>query len=308
MFIITCSSCLLYYNQTQAFPSKGENDRSESVPLQPNSESNHSPEKESDGHDTKPAPSVVTSEVLSVAKSEARTIPEKTIATPKDATSTPDTSTVARPEEPAQLDVNMHDAPSCEKCGKSFLWNQRLLSWKHECTRVAESGECVPKPTPSVAMKKTVPPSTLPRGRSSTTNRRSESDSQPAATDEDAPKCEKCGRTFPWNQLQLRWKHKCEPTEVARAPDTQRRRAQSSASSLRRPVSVANVEQLYASSTVKHGVRNDSVANGESRVCRCGMTFADNQNREFITHTLQCPKGAPICPPSAEKQGTLQKK
>ena len=70
----------------------------------------------------------------------------------------------------------------------------------------------------SVAKTKTLPQCTQPRGTGSHTNRRSESDTQLTATVEEVPKCKKCGRTFPWNQLQLFWKHKCEPTE-AETPD-----------------------------------------------------------------------------------------
>ena len=129
----------------------------------------------------------------------------------------------------------MKDAPTCEKCGTTFPWNQLHLRWKHNCTGSAESGENVAKTTPSAAKRITLPRCTQPRGTESITNRRSESDTQQAATDEDAPKCEKCGQTFPWNQLHLRWKHKCEPTE-AETPNPMHplRRSKSSASNLRR--------------------------------------------------------------------------
>ena len=82
----------------------------------------------------------------------------------------------------------------------------------------------------------------------STTSGSGESDLQQAATVEEAPKCEKCGQTFPWNQPQLRWKHKCEPTEVAHAPDPPRQRMQPSASNIRRPLSVVST----AKTTGKH--------------------------------------------------------
>ena len=204
-------------------------------------------------------------------------------------------------QDPDTQDANMKDAPSCEKCEKIFPWNQRRLLWKHmqECTGPAESGESVPKATPSVARSQTLPQSSQSRytGSSTTKRRSGESDSQAAATDEDAPKCEKCGRTFPWNQLQLRWKHKCEPTEVARAPDPLRRRIQSSASNLRRPVSVANVEELFTSSTVELGVRGAS--DDASLTCRCGKIFTENQRRQFVIHKLQCHEGTPPAPPSA---------
>ena len=70
---------------------------------------------------------------------------------------------------------------------------------------------------------------------------------------------------------------------------------------------MANVEQLYAFSTVDLGVRNEAVATGVSHVCGCGMTFVDNQRNEFMRHYLQCPEGAPIRPPGAESQSTLRK-
>ena len=148
----------------------------------------------------------------------------------------------------------MKDAPSCEKCGQTFPWNQPHLRWKHKCSGPPVSGKPVAKPAPTVAMWKTLPLSTKSGFTgSSTTSRKSESDAEPAATDEDAPKCEKCGRTFPWNQLHLRWKHKCEPAEVTHTQGYPRRR---SVSNLRRPMSVASTEQLLDSSTLEHGVRN----------------------------------------------------
>ena len=155
-------------------------------------------------------------------------------------------------------DANMKDAPSCEKCEKIFPWNQRHLLWKHiqECTGPAESSESVPKATPLVARVKTRQRSTLPRytGSSTTKRRSGESDSQAAATYEDAHKYEKCGRTFPWNQLQLRWKHKCEPTEVAHA--------------------------------LEHGVRTE--IDDATLTCKCGKSFPENQRRKFVRHKMQC--------------------
>ena len=158
----------------------------------------------------------------------------------------------------------MKDA-SCEKCGKIFTWNQRHLLWKHiqECTGSAESGERVSKPTPLVARSQTLPQSTQIRYTGpSTTSGSGESDTQEAATDEDAHKCEKCGRTFPWNQLQLRWKHKCEPTEVAYAPE--------------------------------HGVGTET--DDATLTCKCGKSFPKNQRREFVLHKLQCREGHPPAP------------
>ena len=205
-------------------------------------------------------------------------------------------------------DANMKDAPTCEKCGKIFPWNQRHRLWKHmqDCTGSAESGENVPKATPSVARSQTLPrPSQSKYTGLSTTSGSGETDSQSVANDEDAPKCEKCGRTFPWNQLQLRWKHKCEPTEVARAPDPPRRRVHSSASNLRRPVSVANMQELFTSSTIELGVRGAS--DDATLTSRSGKIFTENQRREFMMHKLQCREGTPPAPPRAGRhyQATL---
>ena len=208
-------------------------------------------------------------------------------------------STHSTEQDPDTQDANMKDAPSCEKCGKIFPWNQRRLLWKHmqECTGSAESVDNVPKGTPLIAGSQTLPRSTQMRHTGpSTTSGSGESHLQPAATYEDAPKCEKCGRTFPWNQLHLRWKHKCEPMEVARAPDPPRRRIQSSASNLARPVSVANKEELFTSSTVELGVRSETDA---TLTCRCGKIFTENQRREFVIHKLQCREGTPPAPPGA---------
>ena len=201
---------------------------------------------------------------------------------------------------PGTQDTNMKDAPSCEKCGQIFPWNQLHLRWKHKCSGSAESDEGV-KPAFMLGKNKT-----LPRRAgsgvigSSTTSRSGESGIEPAAADEDAPKCEKCGRTFPWNQLHLRWKHKCEPPEVSPAPDPPLRRTQSSASNLRRPVSVARMEELFTASTVEHGVTIES--DDAPLVCRCGQTFTENERREFVIHKLQCRERSPPVPPGAGRQ------
>ena len=120
-------------------------------------------------------------------------------------------------------------------------------------SRISES---VPKATPLVARVKTRQRSTLPRytGSSTTKRRSGESDSQAAATYEDAHKYEKCGRTFPWNQFQLRWKHKCEPTEVAHA--------------------------------LEHGVRTE--IDDATLTCKCGKSFPESQRRKFVRHKMQC--------------------
>ena len=164
----------------------------------------------------------------------------------------------------------MKDAPSCEKCGRTFPWTQRRLLWKHiqECTGPAESRESVSKPTPLVARRKTRPRYTQPSYTgSSTTSGRGESDSQSAANDEDAHKCEKCGQIFPWNQPLLRWKHRCEPTEIAYAPE--------------------------------HGVRTET--DDATLTCRCGKSFPENQRREFVRHKLLCREGLPPAPLGAKR-------
>ena len=261
----------------------------------------------------KKTPNATPNDTLAAARTSSIATPRAHVATPRAHVATPRVP-VATPKVPVATsvdthspeqdsdtqDANMKDAPSCEKCGKIFPWNQRRLLWKHmqECTGSAESGESVSKPTPLVAKSQTLPQSSQSRYTGlSTTSRSSKSDTQAAATDEDAPKCEKCGRIFPWNQLQLRWKHKCEPTEVARAPDPPRRQIQSSASNLRRPVSVAHMEGLFTSSTVELGVR--SASEDATLTCKCGKIFTENQRRDFVIHKLQCREGTPPAPPSA---------
>ena len=193
-------------------------------------------------------------------------------------------------------DANMKDAPSCEKCGQIFPWNQLQIRWKHKCTGSADTCENVAKVPTTVAKCRTLPQSSWYTGPS-TTRGRAESDSQQAANDEDAPKCEKCGRIFPWNQPHLRWKHRCEPTEV----DDQWQRSMSSTP--RKLLPAANAEQLSDSCTVEPGVINEA---GEAYVCRCGKTFADNELRKFMMHNLQCPKGTPVHPQGAQG-ATLRK-
>ena len=125
-----------------------------------------------------------------------------------------------------------------------------------ECTGSVESSESFSKPIPRVITH----PRCKQPAESFTTKRRSgESDSQSAANDEDAPKCEKCGQTFPWNQLHLRWRHKCEPTEVAHA--------------------------------LEHGVGTET--DDATLTCKCGKSFPENQRREFLRHKQQCHEGSP---------------
>ena len=102
----------------------------------------------------------------------------------------------------------------------------------------------------------------------------------------DAPSCQKCGKIFPWDQLQLRWKHNCDPTEVTRTP---RPRTQSSAAAVNRTVPKANTEVVNETGSTR-------------QVCGCGKTFTDNQGIDFVKHKLQCPEGAPLSPPVAERR------
>ena len=56
------------------------------------------------------------------------------------------------PEEyPDTQDANMKDAPSCEKCGQTFPWNQLHLRWKHKCSGSAQSSKPVAKTAATLA-------------------------------------------------------------------------------------------------------------------------------------------------------------
>ena len=70
-----------------------------------------------------------------------------------------------------------------------------------------KSGERVTKPAPPDKSTTSTWSTQSRVTGSSTTSGSVESGIERAADDEDAPKCEKCGWTFPWNQLHLRWKH-----------------------------------------------------------------------------------------------------
>ena len=152
----------------------------------------------------------------------------------------------------------MKDAPSCEKCTKIFPWNQRRLLWKHiqECTGPAESiVKVFLSPHLWLLGSKHVNDlhcqgildHLLPRGEVvSQTHRRLQHMKMHTNM--------KCGLTFPWNQLQLRWKHKREPTEVAHA--------------------------------LEHGVRTE--INDATLTCKCGKSFPENQRRKFVRHKMQC--------------------
>ena len=125
---------------------------------------------------------------------------------------------LANGDSDAQIkpDQNMKGAPSCEKCGQVFPLDQIHLKQMHKCAGLAEPIKHVPKPVPPVVPRKP----RLPQ-KSTKANRNSEYDAA-----EDLPRCKNCGRTFLWNDIQLRWKHKCEPTD---APDNPRHRSKSSA-------------------------------------------------------------------------------
>ena len=181
-------------------------------------------------------------------------------------------------------DANMKDAPSCEKCGKIFPWNQRRLLWSHmqECTD-----------TPLVTRSQTLPQSTQIRYTvSATTSGNGKSHSQQAATNEHTG-----GGTF--QELQLRWKHKCEPTEVAQVPDHPRRRMQSSSSNHKSLVSVTNNDELFTSSMDELRVRSET--DDATLTYRCGKIFTENQRREFVIHKMQCREGTPPTLPGAQR-------
>ena len=87
------------------------------------------------------------------------------------------------------------------------------------CPGSAESSKIVDKPVPAARIgfhKAVEMPEESQRSRASTISRM---ENTTEAAGDDLPKCEKCGKIFPWNQLQLRWKHKCELPEVTQTPD-----------------------------------------------------------------------------------------
>ena len=176
---------------------------------------------------------------------------------------------------PYTQDPNLKDAPSCDKCGQIFPWNQLHRRWKHECPGSAEPHKRVAKSAPLDVKAITLPRPTQSRFTGSpTTRRRAESETEPAATDKDAPRREKCGQTH----NPQRW-------------------TQCSASNIRRPMSVANVEQLFTASTIE--VVNET--DGALQVCGCGKTFTGDQGREFVRHKLECPEGTPLRPTGTGK-------
>ena len=183
----------------------------------------------------------------------------------------------------------MKGAPSCEKCGQVFPLDQIHLKQTHKCAGLAEPIKHVPKPVPPVVPRKPrLPPKPKPR----VAKRIAESHAS-----EDLPRCERCGRTFPWNEVHLRWKHKCEPTDT---PGNPRRRSKSSAADFesKRPTKVpsATTDELSYSYNEQH---LKSETNGDPQECGCGLTFHDR--REFITHVLDCRSGIPIGSPAAAR-------
>ena len=84
--------------------------------------------------------------------------------------------------------------------GQTFSLDQTHFKQNDKCTSGSEeSVKSIAKPGPPVIPRKA-------------TARQTEAT---ATETEDLPKCEKCGETFPWDRVHLRWKHmyKCEPSE-----------------------------------------------------------------------------------------------
>lgn len=48
---------------------------------------------------------------------------------------------------------------------------------------------------------------------------------------------------------------------------------------------MTNMQQLFTSSTVEPGVRNET--GGAALVCRCGKTFSKDERGEFEVHKMQ---------------------
>ena len=150
----------------------------------------------------------------------------------------------------------------------------------------------VPKPVPPVVPCK---PRLPPKPKLRAANRIAESDAS-----EDLPRCERCGRTFPWNELHLHWKHKCEPIPTPLA-------IHGAGVSLldfesKRPTKVpsATTDELSYSYNEQH---LKSETNDDPQVCGCGLTFHDR--REFITHALDCRSGIPTGSPAAARRCAL---
>ena len=109
----------------------------------------------------------------------------------------------------------------------------------------------------------------------------------------DLPKCEKCGRTFPWNQLHLRWKHTCEPSEATGSPQP-RRRSKTSA-----PDFECSTRRVSREGEEEPISEQDSM-DASVTMCPCGKLF--DCRRDFIVHTLACSKGSQMNLPGAGKR------
>ena len=109
---------------------------------------------------------------------------------------------------PVTQDAKVNNAPSCAECGHP-PWTQRC----HRCPGSAEPSKIADKP--AHIHKAVEVPEESQRTQASTMSRM---ESTNEAAGEDLPKCEKCGKIFPWNQVHLRWKHKCELPEVTQTP------------------------------------------------------------------------------------------
>lgn len=191
-------------------------------------------------------------------------------------------------EAPDTPDANMKDVLKCTECGQIFPRNQVPLLWEHrsKCTGSSECNKLTAKPTDAVVATKVPAGPTKSNVQSSAMGRRGYTKS---ATTEDLLRCEQFGKRNP------RCKHKSE----SHSPDDTWRRVQQPASSTscRRPLNsrMAGREAL-SSSTIEESVKSES-DHSAPHACGCGKTFADNQKRDFMKHTLTCPKGTPIGSP-----------
>ena len=165
-------------------------------------------------------------------------------------------------EAPATQDENPIDVPSCAQCRQVFNipWKQR----HHICPGSAESSIILDKPVPAAV---TCEPAEVPersmRTRSSTI---SQMDNTTEDDSDDLPKCEKCGKIFTWDQVQLFWQHRCQDHPQRQNQDGQ-------------PISME--------------YNSKSEANSAPCACKCGKKFPGYQRREFVLHKLACVRGTP---------------